>query len=95
MTYEIRNLDDLENSVSDLLRVNENIRKNADSMQYIIKQVKINWENEAGQDLASILQELEECANKIEGAIIPTVDKYVSVMNTLVQESRSTQSNTL
>lgn len=95
MTYEIRNLDELETSASDLLRVNESIKKNVDSMQYIIGQIRLNWENESGEDLAFILQELEECANKLEGAIVPTVDRYVTTMNTLVQESRSTQSNTL
>ncbi len=95
MTYEIKDLSLLESDTADLSSANGKIQGNASSLQYIINQIRANWQNEAGQDLASILQELEECSNTLTNAIVPTVEKYVNTMNTLAAESRRTQGNTL
>lgn len=95
MTYDINNLSELENSVTELFNVNEKIKGNTNSLESIIKQINQNWTNDEGEDITSILKELDDCVQKLAGAIIPTVDEYVSTMNTLAENSRKTQSNTI
>lgn len=95
MTYSIRSIDELENSANALASSNQKITNDATSLNYILEQIKSNWQNEAGTDLASIITELEKCIKSISEAINPTVGEYVKTMNMLVAESRSTQSKTL
>ena len=95
MTYNIKSIDELEASTAALASSNQKVTNNANSLSYILNQIKENWQNEAGSDLASFITELEKCINSIQYAISPTVTEYVKTMNTLAAESRSTQSKTL
>lgn len=95
MTYDIRNIDQLENSTATLSSSNQKVANNAQSLAYILNQIRTNWQNEAGADLASIISELEKCISSLQTAINPTVEKYVETMNTLVAESRSNQNRSL
>lgn len=95
MTYDIKSIDGLETSTSELATTNQKVSNDVASLAYILNEIKTNWQNEAGADLASIITELEGCINKVQTAINPTVGKYVTTMNNLVAESRSTQSKTM
>lgn len=95
MTYEIKNVDELEQSAADLANSNQKVSSDAASLVYIIKEIKANWQNEAGTDLASIISELERCTNKLQQAINPTLAKYIETMNSLVIESRTTQNQSM
>ncbi len=95
MTYDIRSIDELESSTATLASSNQKVTNDAQSLAYILEQIKTNWQNEAGTDLASIITELEKCINSLQNAINPTVSKYIETMNTLVAESRSTQSRSV
>lgn len=95
MTYDIRSVDELENSTARLSSSNQVVSNDADSLAYILEQIKTNWQNEAGTDLASIILELEKCIQSLKNAINPTVSKYIETMNTLVAESRTTQSRSM
>lgn len=95
MTYDIKSIDQLENSAMTLASSNQKIANDAESLAYIIGQIRSNWQNEAGSDLASIITELEKCITNIQGAINPTISEYTKTMNTLVAESRSTQNRSL
>lgn len=95
MTYDIKSIDNLESSAATLASTNQKVSTDVVSLTYILNQIKANWQNEAGADLASIIKELEDCINRIQSAINPTVGKYVDTMNNLVAESRSTQSRTM
>lgn len=95
MTYDITSVDQLETSTADLATINQNVSTNVTSLASVLNDIKTNWQNEAGADLASIIKELEDCINKLQTAINPTVGKYVETMNTLVANSRSTQSRTI
>lgn len=95
MTYEIKNVDQLETSVADLASSNQKIISDAASLAYIIKAIKENWENESGKDLDSILTELASCTDKLQNTINPVVDKYVQTITTLVAESKRIQGQSL
>lgn len=95
MTYDIRNIDELESSTATLASTNQKVSNDIASLAFILNEIRTNWQNEAGADLASIIKELEDCINKVQTAINPTVGKYVTTMNNLVAESRSTQSRTM
>ncbi len=95
MTYDIKSIDNLESSTSNLATINQKVSSDVASLAYILNSIKINWQNETGADLASIITELEGCINRLQNAITPTVGKYVDTMNNLVAESRSTQSRTM
>lgn len=95
MTYDIRNVNLLENTVSDLATTSQNVVKNAESLQYVLNEIKTNWQNEEGQDIQSIIAELEGCITTLKSAIAPTISKYVGTMNTLVADSRATQNRTI
>lgn len=92
MTYEIRNVDELENSAANLATYNQKITNNASSIKWVLGQIQENWENEAAADLASIIEGLTECINNLNNTISPTIAKYVTTMNTLVAETRRNQS---
>lgn len=94
MTYEIRDIGGLETSTQELANSNQKVSADVTSLEYIINQIKENWQNDAGTDLASIINELESCISKLKNAINPTVSKYVDTMNTLVAESKSIQQKT-
>lgn len=95
MTYEIRDINQLETSTQELANSNQKVSADVASLEYIINEIKQNWQNEAGTDIASILKELESCIGKLRNAINPTVGKYVDTMNTLVAESRATQNKSM
>lgn len=95
MTYDIKSIDELESSTATLASINQKVSSDAASLAYVLNEIKTNWQNEAGADLASIISELEGCINKLQSAINPTVGKYVDVMNGLVANSRATQSRTM
>ncbi len=94
-TYQVRNVDELENRTADLSTTNRSINKSAESLQYVLEQIKTNWTNEQGQDIVSIVAELEACIKTINGSIVPVVDKYVISMNNLAIETRTNQSRTM
>lgn len=95
MTYDIKSVDQLEASSSTLASVNQKVSSDVASLAYILNEIKSNWQNEEGADIASAVSELENVINKVQSAINPTVGKYVDTMNGLVAESRATQSRTM
>lgn len=95
MTYDIRDINALEVSTQELANTNQKVATDTSSLEYIIKEIKNNWQNEAGSDLMSVISELETCINTMRNAINPTVGKYVDTMNTLVAESRATQNKSM
>ncbi|MCI8446069.1 MAG: hypothetical protein HFH31_01090 [Bacilli bacterium] len=95
MTYNIQNVDSLESSAQNLATSNSKVSNDADSLQYVLDQIKTNWQNEAAQDLASVISELSTCISNLKNAINPTLTKYVQTMNTLVAETRTTQGKSI
>ena len=95
MTYDIRDVNALESTVSDLATTCQSVVKNGESLQYILNQITTNWQNDEGQDIQSIVAELQGCIANLNNAIAPTVSKYISTMNTLVAESRATLNRTI
>lgn len=95
MTYEIKNLDSLESTVKELASVNEKIKNNASEVTTILNQIKNSWENDMGNDFASIVQEIQNCVQELDVSITQTVSEYVKTIDLLVEESRRMQNNTL
>lgn len=95
MTYDIRNVNSLESSAATLNNINQKVANDVSSLANVINEIKANWQNEEGADLASIITELENCVKKVQTVINPTVEKYVNTMNILVEESRTTQSRAM
>ena len=95
MTYEIRDINQLESSTQELANSNQKVSADVTSLEYILNQIKENWQNDAGTDIMSIVTELESCISKLKVAINPTVSKYVDTMNSLVAESRATQNQSM
>lgn len=95
MTYDIRSVDQLETSTASLATINQKVSNDIASLNYILNEIKSNWQNEEGADITSAVAELEKCISKVQSAINPTVGRYVDTMNSLVANSRSTQSKTM
>jgi protein-arginine kinase activator protein McsA len=95
MDYKIENLTVIENCAARLARYNQTLANDANSIDYVIKLVNQNWQNEQGEDLASILNNLTKCVSTIENELNPTLAKYVETLNKIVLETRSNQSNQL
>lgn len=95
MTYEIRDINQLEGSTQELANTNQKVTSDVSSLEYILKEIRENWQNDEGTDIMSIVAELEQCINKLRVAITPTVGRYVDTMNSLVAESRATQNKSM
>lgn len=94
MTYSLDpNL--LEQQAQQLAEVNNKIVQDADEIQTILSQIQANWQNNYEGDLKSVVTALTTCINNLKNAITPTVAKYSSTMNTLVVQTRATQSKTV
>ena len=76
--YNINSVTDLENSVS--------------SLEYVMKAVQANWENENGQDLQSTIQNLNDAIAVLENEIQPLLKNYVETLYNIANETKSHQS---
>lgn len=94
-TYEIKDVNALEESAGNLATYSQNLVNNTNSLSYILETVNGLWQNENGQDKASYVSTLNECIKEIKETIIPTLNRYVETMNTLAASTRTTQSNTV
>lgn len=94
-TYEIKDVNALEESAGNLATYSQNLVNNTNSLSYILETVNNLWQNENGQDKASYVSTLNDCIKEIKETIIPTLNRYVETMNTLAASTRTTQSNTV
>ncbi len=92
--YQINNAIELENSASNLATYNQKLANNVQSLQYILKTVQENWQNDSGADLQSYINGLNTCISRLSNTIIPVIDKYVNTMNTLAISTQQTQQRT-
>ena len=92
--YQINNAIELENSASNLDTYNQKLANNVQSLQYILKTVQENWQNDSGADLQSYITGLNTCISRLSNTIIPVIDKYVNTMNTLAVSTQQTQQRT-
>lgn len=93
--YIIRSLNSLETTASSLDSNNNVLINDINSLKYICRTIRENWENDQGQDLASILSTLDNTIGTLENELVPVIKKYVEVVNTVVAESRKNQSTSL
>lgn len=93
--YSITDVNNLEESSSNLSSYAQTLQNDTESLAYILKMVKENWQNEAGADLASYIYELQSCINSLSNTIVPTLNKFSKTMNILAQETRINQNNTM
>ncbi len=94
-SYEIVSLDRLENSAGNLASYNQQISNNIGSLKYIMKAILENWENEAGQDISSIMLNLNDAIKTLSEDIQPVITTYVKTLNNIVTETRANQNRTL
>lgn len=94
-TYEIGDLNQLENSAASLARYNQEITNNTSSLSYILRSVNENWQNEQGQDIQSIMTSLEDSIRVLNEDIQPILKEYSTTINNVVTETRATQSRDL
>jgi len=94
-SYELSNLDQLESSAANLARYEQQIANNVKSLGFIINSVKQNWENEAGEDIQSILLNLNANISTLGDEIQPVIRKYVEAINQIVTETRLNQSRNI
>ena len=92
--YQINNPVELENCASNLATYNQRLANNVESLQYILKTVQENWQNDSGADLQSYINGLSTCISRLSNTIIPVIDKYVNTMNTLAVSTQQTQQKT-
>ena len=90
-TYKINNLNSLEESAAVLGNNGADLEKNAESIKWILSQIKANWENPDGLDIVSVEKSLNECITKLNDTIIPLVREYAETLNTLVAATREIQ----
>ncbi len=88
----LANLGTFDKHVANLASINQRLVNNASSIEWILGQIKQNWENEAGTDLKSIIEGLEKCINTLNNTISPTITKYVSTMNVLSEDTKRNES---
>lgn len=93
--YEISNLDQLENSAANLAKNDQQIANCTRSLEYIIKAVQQNWENESGEDIQSILLNLNNNISTLRDEIEPIIRKYIETLNQIVAETRLNQSKNI
>lgn len=93
--YYIASLDRLENSAANLASYNQQITNNASSLTYIVNSVRENWENENGQDIESILANLNDAIRVLSEDIQPVISTYVETLNRIVTETRLNQGKTM
>ena len=90
--YEIASVDALENSASNLANYNQQITSNVKTLEYIISAVRENWQNESGNDIESIMANLNSADKTLTETIQPVISKYVETLNQIVLDTRATQS---
>ncbi len=95
MTYNIKDLNQLESSTSTLATINQKAAESTSSIKYIITMIRNSWQNAEGSDLESAIKELDTIIYDMENAIGPTIDKYVNTMNKLIAETRNIQNRPL
>lgn len=93
--YKIENLENLETSSANLAKYNQQITDNVNSLNYILKSIRENWENEAGEDIQSILLNLNDNISTLKNEIQPIIAKYVDTINQIVTETRINQNRDL
>ena len=94
-TYNIANVDALEHSSSNLANYNQQLTNYIKSLEYIIKSVRDNWQNESGNDLESIMSNLNTGIRTLSESIQPVIGKYVETLNQMVVETRANQGRSL
>lgn len=93
--YRIANLDKLEENAGNLANYSNELTNHANSIEYIMRSIKENWENEDGQDIQAILTNLESAIKTLTLDIQPVLSKYFDILNNIVYETRETQGRTL
>lgn len=94
-TYDIANIDALENSASNLANYNQQLTNDIKSLRYVIKAVNENWQNEAGNDIQSIMANLNTGMQTLCDNIQPVIGKYVETLNQMVAETKINQGRSL
>lgn len=94
-SYNIANLDALQNSSANLASYNQQLTNDIRSLQYIINAVRENWQNEAGNDIGSIMHNLNEGMKLLSDNIQPVIGKYVETLNQIVVETKINQGRSL
>ena len=89
--YNINSVTDLENSAGALASYNQAITNNVSSLEYVMKAVQANWENENGQDLQSTIQNLNDAIAVLENEIQPLLKNYVENLYNIANETKSHQ----
>ena len=93
--YDIASLERLEESASALARYNQSLTNDGQSLDYIMKTISENWENEEGQDIESIMEKLKETLKTIRSDLQPTIANYVTIINTIVADTKKNQSGAI
>lgn len=93
--YDINDLNRLEESASNLAKYNQSLTNDASSLNYIMKTINENWQNEAGADLLSVMESLKNALGTMEDDIQPMITKYVAIINEIVVETKQNQSGTI
>ena len=93
--YDIASLERLEESASALAWNNQSLTNDGQSLDYIMKTISENWENEEGQDIESIMEKLKETLKTIRSDLQPTIANYVTIINTIVADTKKNQSGAI
>lgn len=89
--YDIANIEALQNSTSNLANYNQQLTNDIESLRYIIKAIRQNWQNEAGADLESITNNLDNGIKTLADGIQPIIRKYVETLNQIIAETNANQ----
>lgn len=94
--YHITDVNKLIDSAGNLATYKSNLLNNVDSLTFIKDAVIKNWQNDAAySDVASYIEELQTCIDKLNNTIIPTIQKFSSTMYNLAIANKEIESNTV
>lgn len=94
-TYDIANVPALENSSANLANYNQQLTNNIKSLEYVMNSINQNWQNESGNDINSIMNNLNNGINTLSENIQPVIGKYVETLNQIVVETKVNQNRSL
>ena len=89
--FDIASIQRLEQSAEKLSSYNQNLTTKANSLEEIVTAIRNNWENEDGQDIQSILTNINNAIDKLSAQIQPIIVDFSEVLTTFAANTRSTQ----
>lgn len=93
--YEIESLERLEESGANLARYNQLLTDDAQTVKYVMNAISQNWQNEKGQDLQSVMENIKDVLDTIEREIQPVITTYVGIVNDYVARTKVNQNQTI